>query len=424
MNETDSERIMHIFFSNGFFEADSPLCADVIILNSCSVREKAEQKMMSLLGRMLKQKRLNPALRVGLCGCTVQKDPDAILRKFPGLDFAFGTFDIPECFEIYEKSLDKPCYEISPEPHHSLDKIRNYSRRHNHKAFVTIMEGCDNFCSYCIIPYVRGRERSRPAESILKEIEMLIQGGAKEITLLGQNVNSYSYKGLEFPGLLEEIALIDGLSRLRFITSHPRDTGEKLFTSMSRHENICRSIHLPFQSGSDRILCLMNRGYTHDGYLGKVEILKDYISDIVITTDVIVGFPGETEQDFNDTMRMIEEVRFWGAFSFRYSIRYPSKAALMDDDVPENEKLRRLYMLQKRQNEITMDYNREFVGKSQRVLVDGKSKKSPDFFTGKNEYNITVNFRTDNTGYCLSVGDFADVRIERYSNSSLIGSLL
>ncbi len=421
MNETDSERIVHIFHSNGFIEAQDPCDADVIIINSCSVREKAEQKLMSLIGRLIRIKDRNPGLRIGVCGCTVQKDPEGIINRFKGLDFIFGTFDIPDCFEIYLKSCKKPHYSVRKEPFHSLDKIRDYSRKMPHKAFVTIMEGCDNFCTYCIIPFVRGRERSRPRESIIREVEMLVERGTSEITLLGQNVNRYSCNGIDFAGLLDEVARVEGLKRLRFITSHPRDIDSNLFDVISRHENICKSFHLPFQSGSDRILKLMNRGYTHREYLCKIERLKEYVNNPIFTTDIIVGFPTETEEDFNDTLRMIEEVRFWGAFSFRYSVRYPSKASNYSDDVPMEKKLERLHLLQKRQNEITLEINRGFLKDIQTVLIDGTSKKSGDYLTGKNEFNINVNLRQKKNRKELPIGDFVQVFIEGYSNNSLIG---
>lgn len=422
MNETDSERILHIFRSNGFSAVDDPLKADLIILNSCSVREKAEQKLMSLIGRFLDLKKVNPYIKVGVCGCTVQKDPKELSGRFKELDFIFGTYDIPDAFHIYEKSLAEPSFKIREFPEYSLDEIRDYDRKMPHKAFVTIMEGCDNYCSYCIIPFVRGRERSRKKESILKEIKMLLENGVKEITLIGQNVNRYNRDGILFTDLLKEIAQLDKLYRLRFITNHPRDINDKLFELFAIYENICPSIHLPVQSGSDKILKLMNRGYTSLEYMQKIKKLRDYKKDIIITTDVIVGFPGEKHEDFMDTINLIKEIEFWGCFSFKYSIRYPSKASSYEDDVPHKEKLERLYTLQDIQNKITRKINETFVNQTHRVLIDGFSKKNNEILMGKNEYNITVNFSRGNKKESeLGIGDFADIKIENYSNNSLIG---
>lgn len=424
MNETDSERILHLFQSMGFIEAEDPFNADVIIINSCSVREKAEHKLMSLIGRLLKIKERNRDVRIGVCGCTVQKDHDDIIRKFSGIDFVFGTYDIPDAYNIYEKSLKTACYAVSDVPKHSLDEIRQYKRKIPHKAFVTIMEGCDNFCSFCIIPFVRGRERSRPKESIIGEIRLLREKGVKEITLIGQNVNRYNHGGCSFPGLLREIAGTGEIERIRFITSHPRDIGEDLFEVFSQNDNICNSIHLPVQSGSDRILSLMNRGYTHDEYIKKIKRFREFVPDLIITTDIIVGFPTETEDDFSDTLRLVEEACFWGAFSFKYSVRHPTEASRMEDDVPIDIKFNRLYRLQKRQNDITMGINRGFLGQTHRVLVDGLSKKSDDVYMGKNEFNITVNIRSEGKKGPLIPGEFADVKIDGFSNNSLIGNIL
>ena len=331
MNEHDSERMTGILEAQGCASASVAGDADMIILNTCSIREKAEQKFYSELGRLKKLKDERPGLKIAVAGCIAQQEGANILSRAPYVDLIFGPSDIARLSLIVDKSLSQPSPVIDttgdPEYHRKrlpatrVDKI---------KAWVSIMYGCDNFCTYCVVPYLRGRERSRPPEDIVVEVRELAQKGYKEVTLLGQNVNSYG-KGLDrnadFPSLLRMVNDIPGIERIRFVTSHPRDLSDGLIAAIRDLPKVCESLHLPVQSGSDRILASMNRKYTRDEYLDKIMKLRDAVPDITLTTDIIVGFPGETEQDFEMTVTLLEEVQYDGIFAFKYSKR-PGTAAL------------------------------------------------------------------------------------------------
>ena len=396
MNEHDSENILNLLASVNYQPTPDPKKADLILINTCSVREKSEQKVYSLLGRLKRHKK-NGGILLGVGGCVAQQEGDKLLKKAPYIDLVFGTSNIhrlPELIrtarhvgktqvatEFYE---DSPCYHV-PE----LPKLFQV------KAYVTIMEGCDNFCSFCVVPFVRGREKSRPSGEILKEVRGLVTAGVKEVTLLGQNVNSYGINvagELSFSGLLKELNKIDGLERIRFTTSHPKDLCEELIVCFEDQPKLCPHIHLPLQSGSDRILKMMNRGYTREDYLLKIKMLRTVCPEIGITTDLIVGFPGETEKDFQATLDMVSEVEYDEFFSFKYSDRPKTQASQYPDKLPEEEKARRLSILQEKQKSITLKKNRTLVGKTIAVLVEGESKKNPLHVSGRSGTNKVVNF--------------------------------
>ena len=419
MNETDSERIAAQFAEHGYTSVNRPEDADVVLLNSCSVRERAEQKLYSALGRLLVMKKHTPSLQVGVCGCTVQKDAANLRKRFPDVDFWFGTFDVHNAYALFQRHNRR----TADKPYADMGARRVYPRRYRHKAFVTIMEGCNNFCTYCIIPFVRGRERCRPLPVICGEIEHLVAQGVKEVTLLGQNVNSYAFSGHTFASLLAHAAAIKGLRRLRFVTSHPRDLTVEVMDVMAAHDTICPSLHLPVQSGSDRILQAMNRGYTRADYLEIVHQLRRRIPDMYLSSDIIVGFPGETEADFAATMELVRQARFGSLFSFRYCHRPPARSATMAGAVPEAEKYQRLYRLQALQREISLHVHGRFVGTEQEVLIDGINPKANGQISGKNRHNITVNIPCVSLPAADPAGNLLRVRVLRACTNSLLAEM-
>ena len=400
MNEHDTERILRLLEGSHYFETKNVQEADFILVNTCSVREKPEHKVYSALGRFkcLKEKR---GAVIGVAGCVAQQEGDRLLDRIPYLDMVVGTHAIPMLPQLLQKievSGERVCEaSFDPEgsylktilPQEPLDKVRSY---------VTIMQGCDHFCSFCIVPYVRGREQSRPRQDITEEVERLIEMGVKEVCLLGQNVNGYG-KGLKeeisFPGLLYRINEIEGLDRIRFTTSHPKDLSEELIQAYSNLSKLCEHIHLPFQSGSDKILKAMHRGYTKESYLEKIDRLKKVCPSISITADVIVGFPGEEEKDFEETLDLIQKVRFDDLFSFKYSPRKGTRAAQSTEQVEEKVKQDRLSVLQEIQKEITLQKNQEWEGCVEEVLVEGQSRQSDQEVTGRARSNKIVNFEGD-----------------------------
>lgn len=397
MNVRDTRQIVALLKAYGYEEVSHPGKADVIIINSCTVREKAAQKIVSRLGRLRKYKTKKKEIIVALGGCLAQHRGEEIIRRFPHLDLVFGTHSVanlPQLLKSIEETGERIveisfssglfCYPRAPVPEEK-----------SICAFITIMQGCNNFCSYCVVPYVRGREESRPPDDIIEEIKILVDRGVKEVTLLGQNVNSYGHTLAEhvtFPHLLSKISEIEGLERIRFTTSHPKDLSEELIDCFVHLPKLCPHIHLPFQSGSNRILRLMNRNYTREEYMEKVKMLKERCPDIAITADVMVGFPGETEEDFNDTLDLMDKIRFDNLFSFKYSKREGTYAANLLDDVPETVKARRLWLLQKRQETYTWEKHRALIGKREEVLVEGLSKNSPQELMGRTGTNKIVNF--------------------------------
>jgi len=425
MNKHDSDSISKLLLDKGYKQTARIDDAHIILINTCTVREKAEEKALTLIGRLAPLKRKKPDMITGIIGCVAQEKGVNLLKRFPYLDLVIGPRNIYHMDEFLSKikkvrekisSLDLAC-ELT-----SFSKYNGYLKGRAAR-FVKIMEGCDNFCAYCIVPYVRGRETSLPAKEIIDEAKYLVGQGVKEITLIGQNVNSYNAKNKSlptFPGLLKELDNIGGLKRLRFTTSHPKDLSDELIGSFGELKTLCPHIHLPVQSGSDNILKLMNRGYTRDKYIGLIEYLRKTRPDITITSDMIVGFPGEMEKDFEYSLRLIEEIEFDNLFSFKYSERPGTKALELPGKIGKKEKQRRLSILQERQRGITLSKNRLFEGTIQEILVEGPGKRGDDQLTGRTLGNKVVNFsaRTNLKGQLLRV------KILKGLQNSLLGELI
>jgi tRNA-2-methylthio-N6-dimethylallyladenosine synthase len=402
MNENDSEKV-YLLLKDEYELTENPLEADLILINTCSVREKPEHKLYSEIGRFKELKKKKPKLIIGAMGCVAQQEGEKLLERFPYLDLVLGTqgfYRIREALEEIAKK-GKPAVYTELKEDFKIPLIlsnEKSSKRHRVKAYINIMQGCDNFCTYCIVPYVRGREISRPPEEILKEAEELVKKeGVKEITLLGQNVNSYGKKEKDYPDfadLLERLSQIDGLLRIRFTTSHPKDLSEKLMKVIAENPKVCKHIHLPLQAGSNRILKKMNRKYTREEYLEKVERLRELCPEIAITSDIIVGFPGETEEDFLETIDMLERVRFHEVFSFKYSDRPLAVARNFENKVPEEIKEERLKKVHEVQARITKEIYNSYVNKEVEVLVEGISEKDPTKLTGRTTTNVVVNFKS------------------------------
>ncbi len=425
MNEHDTERILRLLEGSHYFETKDAREADFILINTCSVREKPEHKVYSALGRFKSLKEEKGAM-IGVTGCVAQQEGSRLLERIPYLDMVVGTHAIPmlpRLLQRIEFSGERVC-ETGFDPGGSyLEAILPRAPLDHARSYVTIMQGCDHFCSFCIVPYVRGREQSRPSRDIIEEVEHLAERGVKEVCLLGQNVNGYG-KGLEeeirFPELLRRIDEINGIERIRFTTSHPRDLSEELIQAYSNLAKLCEHIHLPFQSGSDSILKAMHRGYTRESYLEKIDRLKKACPSMAVTADVIVGFPGEEEKDFEETLDLIQKVRFDDLFSFKYSPRKGTRAAQFTDKVEEKVKQDRLAVLQEIQKEITLQKNQELERGVKEVLVEGRSKQSPQEVTGRTRSNKIVNFKGD-----LSLaGKLVPVRITKAYPHSLRGAIL
>ncbi|SHG05890.1 tRNA-i(6)A37 thiotransferase enzyme MiaB [Desulfacinum infernum DSM 9756] len=426
MNEYDSLRVERMLAQEGYESTDDPASADVIFINTCSVREKAEQKVFSLLGRLRRLKNKNPRLKIVVAGCVAQQLGDALLARFPHVDIVLGTRAIGALPRLLRRSTEEDARTAHLPEHDEEGWKELFHQDHRWEcpvvAPVTIMQGCDNFCTYCIVPYVRGRERSRPADEILREIHIITRKGTREVLLLGQNVNSYGKglaDGMNFARLLRRIEEETDLVRIRFTTSHPKDLDDELIECFARLKKLCRHIHLPFQAGSDRILARMNRHYTAADYLDKVARLRSACPDIGISADVMVGFPGETEEDFQATLELIRTVRFDTLFSFRYSDRPFAKSGAFPDKVPEEVKARRLTELQALQAAITLEKNRREVGRTREVLVESESKAGNGQMTGRTSQNRIVNF----AGSPELVGTLVPVRIREAYSHSLRGEL-
>ncbi len=397
MNEYDSERMLALL-EDEYVVCTDPKEADLIIVNTCSVRKKAEEKVYSLVGRLKHLKRERQRLIIAVTGCVAQQEGKNLLKRLPHIDLVLG----PQAIYRLPKNLERvvageaPVVDIAFEDGFQQPLILpNLDSTRPIKAFVTIMQGCDNFCSYCVVPYTRGREISRPPEEILKEVEYLVSRGVREVTLLGQNVNSYGRKEKGYPSfaeLLREVASINGLWRVRFTTSHPKDLTRDLMRCFVEVPEVCEHLHLPVQSGSDRILRLMNRRYTRAEYLEKVHRLKSICPEIALTTDVIVGFPGENEQDFKATLSLLEEVRYAEIFSFKYSDRPFARASSFENKLPEETKKTRLFQVHELQRRITREINESFIGKEVEVLVEGPSPTNPMLWSGRTRTNHVVNF--------------------------------
>ena len=416
MNVHDSQKISGVLTQEGYSHTENAKDSDLIIFNTCSIRQKAEQKFFSDLGRIKSLKRKRPDLKIAVAGCIAQQMGEQIFRRAPYVDFVLGPQNIHRITELIQRKSSGIANDDNPE---IADTDLPVLREEKGRAWVSIMYGCNNFCSYCIVPYTRGMERSRPSGNILKEIKGLSREGVREVTLLGQNVNSYR-SDISFAGLLREINSISGIERIRFVTSHPRDLCEELISAISILDKVCEHMHLPLQSGSDRILGLMNRGYTYDEYLKKVDSLRRSIQGISITTDIITGFPGETEDDHKLTIKALKDIEFDGIFAFKFSPRQGTKAATMGCQVDDNVKSARLTEILQVQDSITLKLNKKLENSTQEVLVDGLSDTDKNTFTGRTRSNKIVNF----TGDGLTRGKVVDVKILRAKKHSLEGEEL
>ena len=421
-NEADSEKIRGILCESGYAITDSAEGADVVVMNTCAIREHAEQRVFGNLGALTHTKRRHEGQKIFLCGCMAGQGHvvERIKKSFPHVDGVFSTHHLWQFPEILFNVLTrkKRQFYVADEPGSIAEGIPQV-RDSRLKAWVSIMYGCNNFCTYCIVPYVRGRERSRQPEDILRECRELIESGIKDITLLGQNVNSYGKdleEGLDFADLLKMIADIPGDFRIRFMTSHPRDASKKLFDTMASSEKIAKQLHLPFQSGSSRVLKAMNRHYDRETYLEKVRYAKSVMPELVLTSDVIVGFPGETEEEFEETISLIQEVRYDSLFTFIFSPRKGTPAATMEDPTGKEEKNRRFDKLCAVQNSISEDIHNGYIGKTMECLVDGTDKA---FLTARTEGGRLVRF----TGSQDLIGSFVNIKITGATTWSLTGEM-
>ncbi len=398
MNVHDSEKIVALMEGAGYACCDDARKADLIIINTCSIREKAAQKVYSQLGRLRQLKREKRGLILAVGGCLAQQWGSKFIEKIPFLDLVFGTHNIhmlPELVARIEKNK-APVVQIEFQESVKSLNIPALTNKGKISAYITIMQGCNNFCSYCVVPYLRGREESRPFWEIVGEAKTLAYNGIKEVILLGQNVNSYGTSksnGHDFADLLQEIGKISGIERIRFTTSHPKDLSDKLMYCFSETDKVCEHIHLPVQAGSDRILRMMNRDYTISDYFEKVDKLRSVCPEISITSDIIVGFPGETERDFQATIDMMKKIRFDNVFSFNYSERKGTDAARLGDTVSRTVKHERLQLVQSLQEEHTLEKHKARVGNVEEILVEGMSKNSREDMTGRTRTNKIVNFR-------------------------------
>ena len=426
MNENDSERLSGMLSEMGYSESFKRSESDLIIFNTCCVRENAEQKVYGHLGALKKLKDNNPDLIIAICGCMMQQPEvvEHIKKVYRHVDIVFGTHNLYKFPELLNTAIETRNTVIDVwDSTGSIAENMPITRKDNLKAWVTVMYGCNNFCSYCIVPYVRGRERSRSVDDIKNEVEKLALEGCKEITLLGQNVNSYG-KDLEgeytFAGLLRELNTVEGIERIRFMTSHPKDLSDELIYAMRDCEKVCEHLHLPVQSGSTRILDEMNRRYTKEQYLELLEKVKKHIPGIGLSTDIIVGFPGETEEDFSETLDVIEKARFDMAYTFLYSKRTGTPAAKHPDQISEEAKKNRFDKLLALQNSISREINDELLGREVEVLVEGLSKSSKTTYTGRTRENKIVNFK----GSQELVGKLVKVKIDTIQTWSLLGKLV
>ncbi len=425
-NEADSEKIAGMAKAMGYEIAATPEGADLIVVNTCAVREHAEKKALSTVGQYKHLKAQNPDLVIAMCGCMVsqQHRAEEIKRRYPYVNFVFGTAALGAFPALlWEWMNTRRRIFRAAEAETAIAEGLPVRRESGYRAWVSIMYGCNNFCSYCIVPYVRGRERSREPEPILAEIRELVAAGYRDITLLGQNVNSYgkgTKAGWDFADLLAEADKIEGDFLLRFMTSHPKDAGKKLIDVMAASRHIAHQFHLPLQSGSNAILAKMNRHYTAEKYLETLDYLREKMPDVTVTSDIIVGFPGETEEDFEETMKMIERAQFDMIFSFIYSPRKGTPAAAMEDQVPPEVTHARFDRLLELQNAIGAEKNRELVGKTLRVLCDGESKNDKATVSGRTEGNKLVFWRGDPAAR----GNFVRVKITSAEAFALQGELL
>lgn len=424
-NTSDSEKIKGMLFEMGYDFCEDAMHADLVIYNTCAVRENAELRVFGNLGALKHQKRRRPDMIIGVCGCMMQQAhiAETIQKKYTHVDLVFGThalYRMPEL--LYEAMQKQRVFATENEDGRIAEEI-SYFRSEPPLARIPIMYGCNNFCTYCIVPYVRGRERSRDAEHILDEVREVARKGYREVMLLGQNVNSYGNDlegDLSFAALLQSVCRVDGIERVRFMTSHPKDLSDELIAVMASEKKICKQLHLPVQSGSDRVLKVMNRKYTRDQYLSLVKKVRAAMPEIVLTTDIIVGFPGETDADFAETVSLLKEVEYDTIFSFIYSKRNGTPAAKMPDVMDEAQKHQNFEAMLAVQNEISRRKNDAYLGNTETVLVEGFSKNNQETLTGRTEGGKVVNF----PGTKEQIGQMVKVTITKTQTWSLFGEII
>lgn len=422
-NEADSERIAGMCEQMGYEMTNDPQSPDLVVVNTCAIREHAEKKALSQIGGFKHLKENDPGVMIAVCGCMVAQEHRAeqIKHSYPYVDLVFSTGSIHLFPSLLLEKIEHGKRQFRTEPDaYGIAEGMPVRRESTYKAWVSIMYGCNNFCTYCIVPYVRGRERSRKMEEVVREVEELVRDGYRDITLLGQNVNSYGQRdgfGYDFADLVEQIDRIGGDFRLRFMTSHPKDASDKLIDVMARSSHVCHQFHLPLQSGSDRILRAMNRHYDWARYEHVVNYLRQKMPDVTLSTDIIVGFPGETEEDFEQTLRALEQVRYDLVFSFIYSPRRGTPAAKMEEQIPPDVQGARFRRLLEVQNAISLAANEAQVGQTLRVLCEGPSHSDPDVYSGRTEGNKLVLI----SGRGPEEGTFGTVRITRADPYSLFG---
>lgn len=425
-NEADSERMAGLAVSMGYEITKTAEDASLIIVNTCAIREHAEKKTLSLVGQLKHLKQKDPELIIGICGCMVTQEhrKDEIKHRYPYVDFIIGTSSFYRIPEFVAKRMGGGHREFfTGEGFTEIPENMPVLRESNYRAWVSVMYGCNNFCSYCIVPYVRGRERSRRPDAVIEEVKGLVRDGYTDITLLGQNVNSYGRDcsfNCDFADLLYELDKIEGDYLLHFMTSHPKDASEKLIDVIAGSKHIAHQFHLPLQSGSDKILHAMNRHYDMERYLNIVEYMRKKIPDITITSDMIVGFPGETEEDFSDTLKVIEKVRFDMIYAFIFSPRKGTPAYSMEGQIDEKEKSSRHMRLTDAQNSVSVEKNRLLEGATLRVLCDGPSKNNENVYSGRTEGNKIVFFDGDEG----LIGRFVNIKIERGETFALYGTIV
>ena len=425
MNVHESEKIAGILRELGYVEATGTEDADIIVFNTCCIRENAENHAFGNIGALKKLKKQNPNLIIAVGGCMTQEKgkTEVLKRKFPFIDIMFGALNFEELATLIEqeKRQKKKVVKIREEAGEIVETVQPY-RTSYPNAWVNITYGCNNFCSYCIVPYVRGRERSRKPENIIREVKKLIADGYKEITLLGQNVNSYGVDGrtgMTFAELLDAVASIDGKFRLRFMTSHPKDFNQDVVTVMQKHRKICRLVHLPVQSGSNAILQAMNRRYTREKYLQEVKMLKTAMPEAELTTDIIVGFPGETEEDYLQTEALVKEVDFASAFTFVYSPRQGTRAATMENQIAEETQKDRIMRLVSLVNTQTRNKSEKYVGKTVEILCEDYDEKK-DLYLGRDEFGRMGYFKSERN----LIGEFVWVKVTKANGISLFCELI
>ncbi|RRV27018.1 tRNA (N6-isopentenyl adenosine(37)-C2)-methylthiotransferase MiaB [Stutzerimonas nitrititolerans] len=423
MNEYDSSRMVDLLGEGQAMEVTQNAAeADVILLNTCSIREKAQEKVFSQLGRWRELKLENPQLVIGVGGCVASQEGAAIRDRAPYVDVVFG----PQTLHRLPEMIDAVRTTKTPQVDISFPEIEKFDRLPEPRvdgptAFVSVMEGCSKYCTFCVVPYTRGEEVSRPMPDVLAEILHLTENGVKEVTLLGQNVNGYRHDGHDFADLLHAVAAIEGIERIRYTTSHPLEFSDAIIQAHADLPQLVKYLHLPVQSGSDRVLAGMKRNHTALEYKSRIRKLKAAVPDILISSDFIVGFPGETDKDFEQTMKLIEDVGFDFSYSFVYSARPGTPAAELVDETPEEVKKQRLAILQHRISQIGFENSRRMVGTTQRILVTDYSKKDPGMLQGRTEHNRIVNFRCDNPRL---IGQFVEVQIDDALPHSLRGTLV